>query len=58
MEEVLIEIFALPGILITASMGAYLVAQLVDIRVFHLVKELQIQNIYGSEIIFPQCVLN
>ena len=40
MEEAFNSVFALPGILITASMAAYLVAQLVDIRVFHLVKRI------------------
>jgi hypothetical protein len=33
-------VFSLPGILISASMTAYLIAQLIDIRIFHLVKKI------------------
>ena len=33
-------VFSLPGILITASMSAYLIAQLIDINIFHIVKRL------------------
>mgnify|MGYP001277748092 CR=1 FL=1 len=40
MNEAFNAVFALPGILITASMTAYLVAQLIDIRIFHLIKKL------------------
>ena len=39
MEEAFNSVFSLPGILITASMAAYLVAQLIDIRIFHLIKK-------------------
>ena len=31
-------VFLLPGVLIVASMSAYLVAQLIDIRIFHFIK--------------------
>ena len=40
MEEAFNAVFSLPGVLITASMTAYLVAQLIDIRIFHLVKKI------------------
>ncbi len=40
MDEAFNSVFALPGILITASMTAYLIAQLIDIRIFHLIKNL------------------
>ena len=33
-------VFTLPGILIFASMTAYIVAQLIDIRIFHFVKKI------------------
>ena len=33
-------VFALPGILIFASMTAYLIAQLIDINIFHYVKKI------------------
>ncbi len=33
-------VFSLPGILITGSMTAYLIAQLIDIRIFHLIKKI------------------
>ncbi len=33
-------VFTLPGILIFASMTAYLIAQLIDIRIFHIIKNL------------------
>ena len=31
-------VFLLPGVLIAASMSAYLVAQLIDIKIFHFIK--------------------
>ncbi|PPR26351.1 MAG: hypothetical protein CFH34_00986, partial [Alphaproteobacteria bacterium MarineAlpha9_Bin4] len=40
MSQAFNSVFALPGILIFASMTAYLVAQLIDIRIFHLIKKL------------------
>ena len=40
MNQAFKAVFSLPGILITASMTAYLVAQLIDIKIFHLVKKL------------------
>ena len=40
MVEAFNAVFSLPGVLITASMTAYLVAQLIDIRIFHLVKKI------------------
>ncbi len=33
-------VFSLPGVLIFASMSAYLVAQLIDIRIFHIIKKI------------------
>ena len=33
-------VFSLPGILISASMTAYLVAQLIDIKIFHIIKRI------------------
>ncbi len=33
-------VFTLPGILIFASMTAYLIAQLIDIRIFHYIKKI------------------
>ncbi len=40
MEMAFKTVFTLPGILIFASMTAYLVAQLIDIRIFHFVKKI------------------
>ncbi len=40
MEEAFNSVFSLPGILITASMTAYLIAQLIDIRIFHIIKKI------------------
>ena len=40
MEKAFNAVFSLPGILISASMTAYLVAQLIDIRIFHFVKKI------------------
>ena len=33
-------VFTLPGVLILASMTAYLIAQLIDIRIFHYIKKI------------------
>ncbi|MDC3024084.1 queuosine precursor transporter [Alphaproteobacteria bacterium] len=40
MNQAFNAVFSLPGILITASMTAYLVAQLIDIKIFHYVKKI------------------
>ena len=40
MNDAFNAVFALPGILIVASMTAYLIAQLIDIRIFHLIKRI------------------
>ncbi|MBJ57156.1 MAG: hypothetical protein CMP24_02815 [Rickettsiales bacterium] len=40
MEIAFKAVFSLPGVLIFASMTAYLIAQLIDIRIFHYVKKL------------------
>ena len=40
MNQAFNAVFSLPRILISASMTAYLVAQLIDIRIFHLVKKI------------------
>ncbi len=40
MEKAFSAVFKLPGILIFASMSAYLIAQLIDIRIFHFVKKI------------------
>jgi uncharacterized integral membrane protein (TIGR00697 family) len=39
-EEAFNTIFSMPSILIFASMSAYLVAQLIDIKVFHFIKKI------------------
>ena len=39
LERAFSAVFALPGVLIMASMTAYLVAQLIDIRIFHFIKK-------------------
>ena len=39
-EEAFNTIFTMPSILIFASMSAYLVAQLIDIKVFHFIKKI------------------
>ena len=33
-------VFTLPGVLIFASMTAYLVAQLIDVNIFHMIKKI------------------
>ena len=40
MQNAYESVFTLPGFLITASMLAYLVAQLIDVRIFHYLKKL------------------
>ena len=40
MEMAFSTVFTLPGILIFASMSAYLIAQLIDIRIFHFIKKI------------------
>tara|TARA_B110000008_G_scaffold271222_1_gene302411 strand:+ start:517 stop:1212 length:696 start_codon:yes stop_codon:yes gene_type:complete len=40
MQNAYESVFMLPGFLISASMLAYLVAQLIDVRIFHYLKEL------------------
>ena len=40
MEMAFNTVFTLPGILIFASMSAYLIAQLIDIRIFHFIKKI------------------
>lgn len=39
MQNAYESVFTLPGILIFASMSAYLVAQIIDVRIFHIIKE-------------------
>ena len=39
MQNAYESVFTLPGFLISASMLAYLVAQLIDVRIFHYLKK-------------------
>lgn len=40
MQNAYESVFTLPGFLISASMLAYLVAQLIDVRIFHYIKKI------------------
>ena len=43
LEEIVLAfetVFSLPGVLIFASMTAYLIAQLIDVNIFHLIKKI------------------